>query len=53
MIKKSGIRDFPDSPVVETSPSNAGGAGLIPGWGLGSHMPRGQETKNIKARAIL
>ena len=24
-------QDLPDSPVVETSPSNAGGMGLIPG----------------------
>ena len=24
--------DFPGSPVVKTSPSNAGGAGWIPGW---------------------
>ena len=24
--------DFPGGPVVKTSPSNAGGAGLIPGW---------------------
>ena len=27
-------RDFPGGPVVKTSPSNAGGAGLIPGWGV-------------------
>ena len=26
-------RDVPGSPVVKTSPSNAGVAGLIPGWG--------------------
>ena len=25
--------DFPDGPVVKTSPSNASGAGLISGWG--------------------
>ena len=25
--------DFPGGPVVKTSPSNAGGAGSIPGWG--------------------
>ena len=25
--------DFSSSPVVKTSPSNAGGAGSIPGWG--------------------
>ena len=29
----SQIRDFPGDPVVKTSPSNAGGAGLIPSWG--------------------
>ena len=27
------MRDFPGGPVVETSPSNAGVAGLIPGRG--------------------
>ena len=37
--------DFTGSPVVKTSPSNAGGAGSIPGGGAGSHMPRGQKTK--------
>ena len=26
-------RDFPDGPVVKTSPSNARGAASIPGWG--------------------
>ena len=25
--------DFPGGPVVETSPSNAGGTGSIPNWG--------------------
>ena len=24
--------DFPDSPVVNTLPFNAGGEGLVPGW---------------------
>ena len=28
--------DFPGSPVVETSPSSAGGAGSIPGQGAKS-----------------
>ena len=27
------VWDFPGSPVVETLPSNVGGAGSIPGWG--------------------
>ena len=30
---KKSNRDFPGSPVVTILPSNAGGAGLIPGWG--------------------
>ena len=29
----------PGNPVVKTSPSNAGGVGLIPGWGARSHVP--------------
>ena len=36
--KKWTIWDFPGSPVVKTLPSNAGGAGLIPGGG--SEIPR-------------
>ena len=37
--------DIPSGPVVKTRASNAGGAGLIPGRELRSHMPRGQKTK--------
>ena len=33
---KLKIRDFPDSPVVKTLPSNAGDPGLIPGLGISS-----------------
>ena len=40
---KSVDRDFSGGPVIRTSPSIAGGAGLIPGWG--SHMPRCQKSK--------
>ena len=36
-------KDFPDSPVVKTSPSKAGGVGLIPGGGA-KNMLRGQKT---------
>ena len=36
--------DFPGSPVLKTSPSNAGGAGLIPGWG--AKIPHASRTKN-------
>ena len=31
--QKGKYWDFPGSPVVKTLPSNAGGMGLIPGWG--------------------
>ena len=36
--------DFPGSPVVRTSPSNAGGAGLIPGQGV--KIPHASRPKN-------
>ena len=36
--------DFPGGPVVKTLPSNAGGAGLIPGWG--AKIPRASWPKN-------
>ena len=48
--KKENIGDFPGSPVVKTSPSNVGGAGSIPGWGVRSHMPRGLKNQNIKRK---
>ena len=35
------------SPVVKTSPSNAGSVGSILARRLRSHMPCGQTTKNI------
>ena len=42
---------LPGGPVVKTSPSNAGSAGLIPDWGeLRSHMPQGQKTKTLKKK---
>ena len=40
--------DFPGGPVVETSPSSAGGVGLIPGQGARiphSLQPRSQNIK--------
>ena len=44
------IRDFPGSPVVKTSPSNAGGAGSIPGLGAKiSHVLR-QKNQNINQK---
>ena len=38
--------DIPGGPVVETSPSNAGGAGSIPG--RGAKIPRALQPKNQK-----
>ena len=43
-IKKSVFGNFPGGPVVKTSPSNAGGAGLIPG--LGTIIPHASWPKN-------
>ena len=37
-------RDFPGGPVVKTSPSNAGGAGSIPGQG--AKIPHASWPKN-------
>ena len=37
-------RDFPGDPVVKTSPSNAEGAGSIPGWGV--QIPHASWLKN-------
>ena len=42
---KIQVRDFASDPVIETSSSNAEGAGSIPEWGLGSYMPHNQKTK--------
>ena len=39
-------RDFPGGPVVETSPSNAGGAGSIPG--RGAKIPHASRPKKPK-----
>ena len=41
-------RDFPDGPVVKTSPSNAGSAGLIPGRGAKIPHALRPENQNIK-----
>jgi hypothetical protein len=38
--------DFPDSPVVKTSPPNAGDASLIPGWGTKIPHTAGQLSLN-------
>ena len=45
---------WPGSSVVKTLPSNAGHAGLIPGWGARIlHAKVNQKNQNIKTEAIL
>ena len=46
------VGDFPGSPVVKTSPSNAGGAGSIPGQGAKIPHALRPENQN-KTEAIL
>ena len=46
-------QDFPGGPVVKTSPSSAGGAGSIPGWGAELPHALWQKNQNIKTEAIL
>ena len=45
---KSKIEDFPSGPVVKTSPSNAGCAGLIPGQGAKIPRTLQPENQNMK-----
>ena len=40
--------DFPGCPVVKTMPSNAGGAGSIPGWGAKIPHASWPKNQNIK-----
>ena len=46
-------RDFPGSPVVKTSPFNAGDVGSIPGWGTKSLHAFWPKIPKHKAEAIL
>ena len=51
---KMGNRDFPGGPVVGTLPSNAGGAGSIPGRGAGiPHASCPKKPKKHKREAML
>ena len=43
-------RDFPGGPVVKTSPSNAEGAGLIPGQGAKIPCASRPKNQNIKQK---
>ena len=45
---QSNLWDFPGSPIVKTLTSNAGGASLIPGQEVRTHVSSGQKYQNIK-----
>ena len=47
---KVNFRHFPGSPVIKTSPSNAGVAGLIPGWGAKFVHDSELKNRNIKQK---
>ena len=47
---KTQIRDFPGGPVVKTSPSNAEGVGLIPGWAPKIPHDLWPQNENIKQK---
>ena len=51
-FKKLNLWDFPGSPGVKTSPFNAGGAGSVPDFEVGPHMPTAKKTK-YKTETIL
>ena len=42
--------DFPGSPVVKPSPSNAEGTGLIPDWGAKTPHASRWKSQNIKQK---
>lgn len=45
-LKSAYSRDLPGSLVVKIPASNAGGMGLIPGWGTETHTPYGMAKIN-------
>ena len=47
---KTQVRDFPGSLVVKTSPSNAGGASLIPGQGTKIPHASWPKYQNVKQK---
>ena len=49
-MKIVNVGHFPGSPVVKASPSNAGGAGLIPGQGANIPHASRPENQNIKQK---
>ena len=49
---KYAYQDFPGDSVVNTSPSNAGSTGLIPGQGVKIPHALGPKYQNIKEKKI-
>ena len=50
---KAGVRDLPGSLVVKIPASNAGGMGLIPGWGTEiPHACHAVWQKKIKSEVV-
>ena len=48
---KTQFWDLPGGPVIKASPSNVGGAGLIPGQGVKiPHVPQPKKQQNIKQK---
>ena len=47
-VFKETVWDFPGSPVVQTSSSNPGSTGLIPGQGAKIPYTSGPKDQNIK-----
>ena len=53
-LLKTCLGDFPDGPLVKTSPSNSGDAGLTPGRGVTiPHASQPKKKKVKKKKAIL
>ena len=53
LFKEPCSGDFPGCPVVKTLPSNAGGAGSIPGWGAKIPHASWPKKPKHKIEAIL
>ena len=50
VVLRVKVRDFPGGPVIKTSPSNAGGAGSIPGGGAKIPQASRPQNRNIKQK---
>ena len=52
-FQQSKAWDFPSGPLVKTSPSNARGAGSMPGWGPKTPHASGSKKPKYKIEALL